>query len=102
MIRRLCKDCKRNDENGFCNDCGYFHREITASCWPISGSRSVDVTRKTSNADRIRAMTDEELANVMYRGCPPIKVDRCPTKKDGGIIDCVGCWLDWLKQEAQK
>lgn len=71
-------------------------------CKYMQGCEAVPVPKqRITNADRIRAMNDEELANVMYRGCPPIKVDRCPTKKDGGTIDCVGCWLEWLKQEMK-
>lgn len=50
-----------------------------------------------TNADRIRAMTDEELAEWIYltvgfRDCP-IREDRC-------FEDCEKRWLDWLKQEA--
>ena len=47
-----------------------------------------------TNADCIRAMTDEELAhniNDYFMGCPPVDCE------DG---DCEQCWLDWLKQEA--
>lgn len=50
-----------------------------------------------TNADRIRAMTDEELANYLYE----LTICGCP---DHGARDCVpsyeACWLDWLKQEA--
>ena len=49
-----------------------------------------------TNADRIRAMTDEELAETLSSF-------RCPQKwcfpKDGK--NCKSCWLDWLKQEAE-
>lgn len=55
--------------------------------------------RLKSNADRIRSMTDEELAEWLWfkvRKCPPFDV--CPSQ-------CTPCeakdfWLDWLKQEA--
>lgn len=42
--------------------------------------------RKPSNADRIRNMTDEELAEWLE--------DRFP-------LPINGLWLDWLKQEAK-
>ena len=48
-----------------------------------------------TNADRIRAMTDEELAEKLSSF-------RCPQKwcfPDDGK-NCKSCWLDWLKQEA--
>lgn len=55
-----------------------------------------------TNADRIRAMTDEELAKLIaYEGCP----EGCPL--DGkscwytqNYDNCHSCWLDWLKQEV--
>ena len=53
-----------------------------------------------TNADRIRSMTDEELAELMEdKGdCPPIE---CPHDGEGAKVtrlDCKACWLDWLKQ----
>ena len=59
--------------------------------------------KKPSNADHIRAMSDEELAewlkNIWY-SCtcgPRDNGNRCADFKD----DCNACWLDWLKQEAE-
>ena len=50
-----------------------------------------------TNADRIRAMTDEELAEFFApRGCPWILKDPCPECR----TTCNKCWLDWLKQES--
>ena len=50
-----------------------------------------------TNADRIRAMTNEELAEwIAYRqGCYERQDKRC--SKYG---TCRDCWFDWLKQEA--
>ena len=50
-----------------------------------------------TNADRIRKMSDEELAMIFQPTCPPR--DECPTV--GGIKDCYKCWLNWLKQEVE-
>lgn len=56
-----------------------------------------------TNADRIRAMSDEELAEFLgkvsaggYGMCAPGHYD-C-TGKDS----CAPCWLDWLRQEASE
>lgn len=63
-------------------------------------------TVKLSNADRIRAMSDEELAEFAVstgQGCAPGKnlVECCFDHKDGLIeADCRKCWLAWLKEEA--
>lgn len=46
----------------------------------------------TTNADRFRAMSDEELAEALcliYGGIGPVQ-------SDGGRA-----WLDWLQKEAQ-
>ena len=50
-----------------------------------------------TNADRIRAMSDDELADFMNRdisGCPP--TGDCNKASD----DCKACWLEWLQQPA--
>lgn len=60
-----------------------------------------DKTKQT-NADRIRAMTDEELAKWMA-----LNTDcyYCKARKDGRCDNltatpCGSVWLDWLKQEV--
>lgn len=51
-----------------------------------------------TNADRIRAMSDEEMAKKLGRGlgCP---VNAECIKMSG---DCKDCWLDWLQQPAEE
>ena len=60
-----------------------------------------------TNADRIRAMTDEELMEFLEHDC--WSIDYC--KKDAPIDQetkecllpsCKQCWLEWLKQEADE
>lgn len=50
-----------------------------------------------TNADRIRAMTDEELAEwIELLLCP----SNCPDEQMGEVCartSCDGCWLSWLK-----
>ena len=57
---------------------------------------------KQTNADRIRAMSNEELAKwidnnmcVLGHGCPCEKCEQ-PYKRP-----CDGAWLEWLKQECE-
>lgn len=48
--------------------------------------------QKQTRADRIRALSDEELAEAFARQCAGrVCVD--------GVL-CKECWLDWLRQEA--
>lgn len=72
--------CKKFSEDG-----------ITSYC--VLGPCSYETP---SNADRIRAMTDEELAVRLCGTCPNLDAP-CPEKEDGEP-DCKRCWLDWLKQ----
>lgn len=53
-----------------------------------------------TNADRIRAMTDEELAKFFF-DC--VACDDCPVgseKCKREFANCMDAALDWLKQEA--
>lgn len=54
-----------------------------------------------TNADRIRSMTDEELARFAdnYCTCPPNHNDIGACEKQSPF--CIDCWLDWLKQECE-
>ena len=51
-----------------------------------------------TNADHIRAMTDEEMAELFYFCDCPRKIRGCPT----GCEDCKVCWLEWLKQPYEE
>ena len=53
-----------------------------------------------TNADRIRAMTDEELAEWIepIADCRRCKID-CKLRENGSPANCKFRWLDWLKQE---
>jgi hypothetical protein len=53
-----------------------------------------------SHADRIRAMTDEELANFVSLCCGWTCAE-CPVGKECNGDECFSTWLGWLKQEAQ-
>ena len=76
----------------------------------ISALRQQDVTGKDvgkmTNADRIRAMSDEELAgflmklmhnNVQCFGEGMFPYHPCPQEQN-----CKQCGLDWLQQPAQE
>lgn len=52
-----------------------------------------------TNADRIRAMSDEELAKFITSGYyqPHCPVGSCPV-----VEDCEDCWLRWMKAEVEE
>ena len=89
-----CSGCKHLNERDYC--------EFTACVIPCTVRATIPDVKLQTNADRIRNMTDEELA-VLLEGCicpkePCPDIDRAtePDKKR-----CTKCWLDWLRQEAQ-
>lgn len=53
-----------------------------------------------TNADRIRAMTDEELAEFLNSTevCDNQPLIKCRTASNG---KCIACTLDWLKQPVE-
>lgn len=52
-----------------------------------------------TNADRIRSMSDEELADWLGVYCNAQKAQEVGKPCVSGIGSCEECWLDWLKQE---
>jgi len=83
-----------------CKTCAY--RGTPSYKYPCDRCYGFDkyeaIKPRLTNADRIRAMTDEELAKEFNRHfhCPPMQPRRCPD------MPCYGCWLDWLKQPAEE
>ena len=52
--------------------------------------------KSQTNADRIRAMSDEELADVVANGVGCVlKAPHCMD------VDCTPCILKWLQQPAE-
>ena len=57
--------------------------------------------KPVTNADRIRRMTDEELAKFIapLASCPHCYARKVNIEDCG--YDCKKAWLDWLKEEVQ-
>lgn len=59
-------------------------------------------TKLQTNADRIRAMSDEELAEFLakrYVLCTRCFFKRTCSKDPIGV--CLECWLAWLRSPAE-
>ena len=74
-----CENCKKYD------DC----RNGSGLVWPCGTYRPKIVT----NADRIRSMTDEELANLLSTAW---------NKADYDDDDYDPAWLKWLRMPAEQ
>lgn len=68
---------------------------IIGQC-PVCGA-DMRVGSDMTNSDRIRSMTDEELANLLAH-----KVDACHNCSNDSVDTCVDCWLEWLKKEDER
>lgn len=89
-----CKTCRHDDGGiGFCDKCYYNHILEEKGIPPTEYEAK---TKPITNADRIRAMSVEEMAEFMCAGCDNITQEAC--KRHAG---CVDCWLDWLKEAAE-
>lgn len=105
-------------QSAFCPNCKRYHTTpysyyfTNYAFCPHCGAQMVDVpdtnvgefakdTDVPSNADRIRAMSDEELAKTLWD-----YADGCPAGyawSEACVMpdDCEGCWLDWLKSPVE-
>lgn len=90
-----CASCKYNDGQ----KCTMFGRVIG-----MHGCSNGEQRKPKTNGDKIRAMTDEELAVVIawpYLASPPWCSEHttCPYISEDPT-PCDKCALDWLKQEV--
>lgn len=99
---RACKNCRfciyahsRGKDTPYCER----HSKWIGDTLLCSEWEAVIVPKPLTNADRIRSMTDEELAAwLSHHSMACVQGKRpCPEDCVGG---CEQCWLDWLKQEA--
>ena len=62
--------------------------------------RLIDHAKPMTNADRIRAMSDEEWIAffVLEDKCPP---ERYSSWKCDRFDSCKDCWIDWLKEPVE-
>lgn len=74
---------------------GYGDGLITDVTMEITSSKFT-----TTNADRIRNMSDEELADVLFDSClEMMKLEECTNTDNCGV--CERCVFEWLQSEAE-
>lgn len=89
-----CQFCKFFDGTG-CADGELAHSILSGIFGEDYDLDRLKEQKTQTNADKIRSMTDEELARVMDMVCPP------DTACNNGQ-QCIKCWIDWLKQPAKE
>ena len=83
MWRAWCAKC-----NATASD--HLTEKEAAAAWNRRADRIRDTTKKVSNADRIRGMSDEELAEFLWE-----------QNGNNRYWKSVGKYLDWLKAETE-
>ena len=86
-------------KNHICKKCGgiagwdsYFQSWVCTRC-------GNEEPKSITNADRIRGMTDDELAEKL---ASHVRCDMCPRWPMKCEEKCTKYWLDWLKQEVKE
>lgn len=83
--------CVYCTEDGYCKK--YSDEEVTS--WCVQGPCEYE---KPSNADCIRAMSDEELAEQLFL----LRLDALRLEGYDGFIETKDEILDWLKEEGRQ
>ena len=88
-----------------CDTCKHYN-QILFPCYGCINMRAWEPKSQT-HADRIRAKSDEELAEFLgtLPCCPPGEdvEELCfPLESCEGTDFMVKCWLKWLRQEAEE
>lgn len=53
-----------------------------------------------TRGDKIRAMSDEDLADILYDSIDPDKYCGCPEDEDcDKNVPCRECLIEWLREE---
>ena len=97
MVHPCDKPCGNKTASGYCATTACINPQFsnigTAQYWQGVQKRII------TNADRIRSMTDEELALGIHNiESQSIDIGRA----DVGEALSVNEWLDWLKQEVEE
>ncbi len=94
----LCSNCVHAEPvNG-----NYWCNRVSTICAEGFGCINGE-SKPTTHADRIRAMTDEELAEFFPStasefSCPPGATMKNCEKAGGWFHGCPKCWLTWLQE----
>ena len=90
--------CSYRQPSGYCGlTSGYETCQFRQIHQPNTAVGYIPPIKKT-NADSIRAMTDEELAKLMVSSCAEfMTIEICRLHKN-----CFECWLEWLKKECEE
>ena len=84
----------------YCDTCCHKYSDICGTCETLDG---VPIKySKITNADKIRHMTDEEIAKAIVENASLCPNGRIYRETECDVLSCYDCWLEWLKQEVKE
>lgn len=84
---------------GSCEACKYQNKtECEEPCKGCTHN-ATDNYEPMTNADRIRSMSDEELAEWLDENTSSVYIHSVPCEECVKEMECVCCLLEWLKSE---
>lgn len=89
-------------EHDGCNGCKYEHYSETSEQCSGCKQNAVDKYTRMTNADRIRAMTDEELALLIVENMECMKCPFIDNEEKCGTAPCNELFFDWLQEEVDE
>ncbi len=98
-MREGCYDCARAEWDSEGATCGINGLHVDR---PSLGCNKRIPKKRMTNGDRVRAMTDEELAKMVgMEVCRIVKPDGKDCPKGFYFGKCDKCVISWLKKEAK-
>ena len=86
-------------EHDRCNGCAYENESVTGKhCVYCDGTKQGDMYKRATNADRIRSMSDEELAEFLCK----VKSDYQWADHEFPSEEECGEWEEWLQPEVEE
>ena len=89
-------------EHDGCHGCAYEHESV--HCAYCEGTKQGDMYKRATNADRIRFMSDEELAEFIkeLNECCLAGAGMVDCSNNTHCIDCKCVVLEWLQSEVEE
>lgn len=100
-----CKDIEVSEKIfDLCDEILGLVNSVSCNCQHNSNPRDNEpccrCDSRQTNADRIRNMSDEELADVLFDSCLEVmELEEC-TNTDNCVV-CKRCVLEWLQSEVE-
>ena len=95
----------------YCSNNPFAERPPVVCTYATSSTDTVLITGQKTNADKIRSMSDEELAKFLRELTDCVRCTAWDKEKHGdvwnqrpcytGEIPCKEMWLRWMKEEAE-